>query len=164
MDKIKVHPSQTEYVDKEHLNRLYQYALELAPPGSDPEYASELRLGLSIEDFFEGNRAGDSIACNLYPDHPGIETFRSVLTSIRDRKDVFDVQIQLGDFESDPDGVCWPYAEYVYIYTKQRKAKIKKWLAPLRPDELNFAQFLGGKPHNAPKLPLFTWAWAAWWD
>lgn len=164
MDSIKVHPLQQGEVDEGHLNRLYQHAISLGPPGGDPEFASSWQIGLSLEEFFEGNNCDETIACNLASNHPGISVFRDVLESIRAHYEVLDVQIRLGDFESDPNGTLWPHADTIYIYTKAMKSDIIKWLDPLRPDEQTLARFLGGKPRNAPKRRLFYLAWAAWWD
>ena len=60
---------------------------------------------VSIERFFDGNDDLGSIGCNLI-EHPGIDTFRDVLTGLLRRPDVQAVYAQVA--ELDPATVAGP--------------------------------------------------------
>jgi hypothetical protein len=81
--------------------------------------------------FFDGNDDEASFAPNLEP-HPGIDRFRSVLRSIRERPDVSDLLVQIDEVLS-PDE--WPYASAVYVITSAPASDVREWAAELEPDE-----------------------------
>jgi hypothetical protein len=86
---------------------------------------------VSLDLFFEGNDDPASFAPNLEP-HPGIDTFSSVLRSIRDRPDVSGVVVQIDEVLGSDD---WPYASAVYVITSAPAGDVHEWASELQPDE-----------------------------
>lgn len=115
---------------------------------------------LSLEDFFEGNTELSSIGCNLL-EHPGIETFYSVLKDIRSRDDVQDVLIEIS--EIDVKYSDWIFSESLYVLTSANKDEVHEWLKPLQPDE-TYEGWSGGKPSAAPEPKEGMKVIGAWWD
>ena len=115
---------------------------------------------LSLENFFEGNTDLGSIGCNLM-EHPGIETFYSVLKAIRDREDVQDVLVEISDI--DIEYADWVFSETIYVLTSADKEEVFEWLKPLQPDE-PFEGWSAGKPSAAPEPKAGMKVIGVWWD
>src|SRR6478609_5932641 len=79
---------------------------------------------VSLEEFFKGNEDEGSIGCNLM-DHPGIDTFYSVLLEIKNKPSVQDVFVEVMEVE---DEEYWPFSERVYILSQARSQEIKEWV------------------------------------
>lgn len=95
-----------------------------------------------IDLFFDGNDDPASIAPNLQP-HPGIQTFRRVLTDIGNRPDVSNVAVQIDEVIEGE----WPYALAVYVITAASPEEVHRWAAELQPDE-----YVGEEEHIGPWL------------
>jgi hypothetical protein len=96
------------------------------------------QVGITIEDFFDGNARHDSIAANLWVRHPGIETIRQTLEAVRARPGVLDVRISVHQWpdrwERGDDGI-WIAAESVFVWVRDVPFEdLSAWLAPLRGD------------------------------
>jgi hypothetical protein len=114
---------------------------------------------VSIGVFFDGNDDEASIGCNL-TNHPGVETFRSILLRIADHPDVVAVYTQIS--EVDPGEEYWPFADWVFVVGTIAQDELANVLAPLQPDEVSRPGYLGvpeaiTRQHDAPVL-------VAWWD
>lgn len=114
---------------------------------------------VSIDRFFDGNNDQGSIGCNLV-DHPGIDRFRSILTSLAKREDVVDVYAQIS--ELDPGDDSWPFSETVLVVGTISPEELGKILLPLEPDEIGTGKEFGARSDFIEKqrAPVL----AAWWD
>jgi hypothetical protein len=113
-----------------------------------------------IAEFFDGNDDKGSIGCNLYPDHPGVEVFRAVLTGLLRRPDVEAVYAQIS--ELDPGEESWPFTDTVLVVGNISAEDLRSAVSLLRPDEVGDSQQFGISPsvaerHGAPVLVV-------WWD
>ena len=111
-----------------------------------------------IDQFFDGNEDEASIGCNL-SEHPGMATFREILTSLEARADVEAVYAHIS--ELDPGEGEWPFADTVWVVGSITQAELATLMAPLTPDEVEVssealaAQL--GIYHKAAVLMV-------WWD
>jgi hypothetical protein len=111
-----------------------------------------------IADFFDGNDDLGSIGCNL-PDHPGIDAFRTTLTSIAKRPDVEAVYAEI--FELDPGEGCWPFTDTIYVLGAIAQDTLETLVAHLEPDTVSPAdpEYLPLTLQNVKKPLLIIW-----WD
>jgi hypothetical protein len=114
---------------------------------------------VSIERFFDGNDDLGSIGCNLI-EHPGIDTFRDVLTGLLRRPDVQAVYAQVAELE--PGDGCWPFTDTIFIVGTISLDELRGDLSSLEPDDVGSGEPFGiptliKQKHQAPVL-------AAWWD
>jgi hypothetical protein len=117
---------------------------------------------VSLEDFFDGNRDEGSIGCNLAGAHPGVETFYEVLKTVRSRRDVSDVVVEITDLDEDStDG--WPFSDRVYIVTSAPEGEVDSWVRALHPDEVAEG-FPGNVPVGFPPIPAGGKVFGVWWD
>ncbi len=86
-----------------------------------------------LERFFDGNDDDASIGCNLSP-HPGVATFRDVLTGLARRPDVRSVHLLIG--EVDPGEEYWPFASAALIAGTIPETEARRALKALKPDEV----------------------------
>ncbi len=115
---------------------------------------------VSIEDFFDGNADEGAIGCNMIP-HPGLDHFRRVLTSIRDRPDVQDMLIEIVAIDDDPS---WPFSDTVWVISSASEQEVEEWMEPLHPDEVLRGWGKAGKPPAAPEPREGTKVYGLWWD
>jgi hypothetical protein len=113
-----------------------------------------------ITEFFDGNDDKGSIGCNLYPDHPGVEAFRDVLTGLLRRPDVEAVYAQIS--ELDPGEESWPFTDTVLVAGKISAEDLRNAVNSLQPDEVGDSTQFGVSPsvaqqHGSPVLVV-------WWD
>ena len=99
--------------------------------------AGSTLLAVPLDDFFAGNTDNESIGVNLPADrHIGVDGFRRLLKEIRDRADVQDVFLELGEVP-DPDEVEdeeeWPTATAAFIITSAPATEVRDWVARLHP-------------------------------
>lgn len=124
------------------------------PPG-------ELReIVVSLEDFFTGNDDRGSIGCNLGEKQPAIAEFYQMLRDIRSKPNVQDVLVRIYDYD---DPTSWPYTDTVYIVSSASHEEVKKWVAPLLPDEVH-TEWMYGKPPAAPEVKSGMTPYSVWWD
>jgi hypothetical protein len=114
---------------------------------------------IPIEPFFDGNDDQKSIGCNLM-EHPGIETFRQILTGLLKRPDVLAVYVLIA--ELDPGEEAWPVTDTIFVVGLIPTEVLQEVLEPLQPDKVGVGREFGIPPaihqkHHAPVL-------AAWWD
>jgi len=114
---------------------------------------------ISVERFFEGNDDLGSIGCNLI-EHPGIDTFRDVLTGLLRRPDVEAVYAQIS--ELDPGEGCWPFTDTIIVVGTIPADELRSAVSALEPDEVAPAEDFGVSPsiserHGSPVLTV-------WWD
>src|SRR5262245_55879277 len=110
-----------------------------------------------IERFFDGNDDLGSIGCNLL-DHPGVNTFRNVLTGLLRRPDVESVYAQIA--ELDPGEGCWPFTDTVLVVGTISAEALSTAVDSLEPDEVAPVQEVSpsiAERHGSPVL-------AVWWD
>ncbi|MBI3409144.1 MAG: hypothetical protein HY040_12425 [Planctomycetes bacterium] len=112
-----------------------------------------------IARFFDGNDDLGSIGCNL-PDHPGIDTFREILTGLLNRPDVEAVYAQIS--ELDPGEDSWPFADTVLVAGMISSNDLAEHLAALQPDEVSAAEKINvpSSVRQKHKTPIMY----AWWD
>src|SRR5271156_6867198 len=67
---------------------------------------------VSVERFFDGNDDLGSIGCNL-TEHPGIDTFRDLLTGLLRRPDVQAVYARIS--ELDPGDGYRPFTDTIFV-------------------------------------------------
>ena len=96
---------------------------------------------VTVDEFFDGNDDEDSIGVNLPGDkHIGLNGFRHVLTSIRDRPDVQDVFLELTEVP-DPDepldDEIWPTACVAFVVTSASLEDVKDWVTILHPRDVS---------------------------
>jgi hypothetical protein len=109
--------------------------------------------------FFDGNDDQGSIGCNLNP-HPGIDTFRRILTELTARDDVTAVYASIS--ELDPGFGSWPFTDVVVVVGSIAPSVLAGLLAPLQPDEV-----LAGEELHLPGAFLAAQTepvLGAWWD
>ena len=112
-----------------------------------------------IQQFFDGNDDTASIGCNL-PEHPGMETFRDILTGLLKRPDVDAVYAQIA--EIDPGEGYWPFTDTIFVVGGIAVEALHEALAPLEPDDVWV-----GDDSNIPlaiRLEHKGRAMVAWWD
>jgi len=114
---------------------------------------------VSVEKFFDGNDDLGSIGCNLL-EHPGMNVFRDVLSSLLRRPDVQAVYVQIS--ESDPGEDCWAFADTVLVAGTIPAEELREVVSVLEPDEISSAEDFGVSPslvdrHDSPVLTV-------WWD
>jgi hypothetical protein len=112
-----------------------------------------------IARFFDGNDDSDSIGCNLSP-HPGIETFRQVLSGLLGRDDVQAVYARIS--ELDPGEGYWPFTDTVLVVGSVSADALREAVSVLQPDEVGPGEDFGVPPsaadeHNSPVVVI-------WWD
>jgi hypothetical protein len=114
---------------------------------------------ISVERFFDGNDDLGSIGCNLI-EHPGIDTFRDVLTGLLRRPDVEAVYAQIS--ELDPGEGCWPFTDTIIVIGTIPADELRSAVSALEPDEVAAAEDFGVSPSIAERhgLPVL----AVWWD
>lgn len=112
---------------------------------------------ISIREFFDGNDDLGSIGCNLL-EHPGIETFNSILVGLLGHKDVEAVYAQIAELDPGPDS--WPFTDIVLVVGHISTENLSRILQPLEPDEVGpieaVPEFIA-KKHGGPVQ-------LAWWD
>src|SRR5437762_12173923 len=86
-----------------------------------------------IAEFFDGNDDLGSIGCNL-DQHPGVGTFRDVLTGLLRRSDVQAVYAQIS--ELDPGEDSWPFSDTVLVVGSISTDDLQKAVSSLQPDEV----------------------------
>lgn len=88
-----------------------------------------------VAEFFDGNIDDlSSIGCNLYPNHPGINAFRSILYSLQSREDVDAVYVQISEIE--PDEESWPYSDKVLVFGTISNELLEQHIEQLEPREV----------------------------
>src|SRR5437660_7362983 len=97
-----------------------------------------------IEEFFDGNDDKGSIGCNLYPDHPGVDAFQSVLTGLLRRPDVKAIYAQVS--ELDPGEESWPFTDTVLVVGSITAEDLRSSVSSLQPDEVGDSQQFGVSP------------------
>jgi hypothetical protein len=112
-----------------------------------------------LDRFFDGNDDLGSIGCNLDP-HPGIDTFRRVLTGLLARPDVEAVYARIS--ELDPGEGCWPFADTVCVVGAVPPDALREAVEELQPGEVGAAEGFGVPPaiterHGSPVSVV-------WWD
>jgi len=114
---------------------------------------------ISVERFFEGNDDLGSIGCNLI-EHPGIDTFRDVLTGLLRRPDVEAVYAQIS--ELDPGEGCWPFTDTIIVVGTIPADELRSAVSALEPDEVAPAEDFGVSPSISERdgSPVLT----VWWD
>ena len=117
-----------------------------------------------IDQFFDGNEDAGSIGpdapggCNL-SEHPGMATFREILTGLESHAEVEAVYAQIA--ELDPGAGQWPFADRVWVVGSIAQAELAQLLAPLAPNEV------GASPEPlAAQLGIYHKAAVlmVWWD
>ncbi|MBW3636048.1 MAG: hypothetical protein KY445_06225 [Armatimonadetes bacterium] len=117
---------------------------------------------VSLDDFFKGNEDYGSIGCNLTP-AIGPQIFYEQLKALRSRPDVQDILVQISNTnEDDPDSLMWPFSDQIYILTSASGEEVAKWLAPLRPDEVEPAHI--NARVRTSDLESDVEIYRAWWD
>lgn len=92
-------------------------------------------LVVPVVEFFDGNISDlGSIGCNLYPDHPGINIFSSILSSLESREDVEAVFVQISEIE--PDEESWPYSDKVLVFGTISIVSLEQHTKQLEPTEI----------------------------
>lgn len=114
---------------------------------------------ISIERYFDGNDDTASIGCNL-TNHPGMDTFRCILTDLIKRADVDAVYALIE--ELDPGEDMWPFTDTVLVFGKISPDELQTILKPLQPDEVGPASSFGVP--DAILARHQSVALAAWWD
>ena len=114
---------------------------------------------VAIERFFDGNDDLGSIGCNLM-EHPGVDTFRDVLTGLLRHPDVQAVYAQIS--ELDPGEGCWPFTDTVLVVGAVPAEELRSAVSVLEPDEIGAASEFGvsssiAEWYGSPVL-------AVWWD
>jgi hypothetical protein len=114
---------------------------------------------IPIARFFEGNDDPDSIGCNLL-EHPGVDTFRQVLTGLLQRPDVQAVYARIS--ELDPGEGCWPFTDVVLVAGDISADDLRGAVSALQPDEIGTGEEFGISPfvaarHGSSVLVI-------WWD
>jgi hypothetical protein len=112
-----------------------------------------------IAQFLDGNDDLGSIGCNLDP-HPGIDTFRHVLTGLLGRPDVQAVYAQISELDPGPES--WPFTDTVLVAGKISVDDLRGAVRSLEPDEVGSSKEFGISPaiatrHGSP-------VWVVWWD
>ena len=116
---------------------------------------------VGLELFFEGNDDLGSIGGNL-PRHPGIPTFYEVLKGVRDRPDVHDVRVGIGEVADTGE---WPFGSHVYVVTSAPPGEVCGWVAELQPqDDPGSTWYHGTPPLDAPVVPSGMHLVTLWWD
>lgn len=118
---------------------------------------------IPIEDFFDGNFNDlGSIGCNLYPNHPGIEKFRSTFKSLLSRSDVSQIYAHIQEIE--PDEESWPFTDRVYVFGSINLETLRQVTEAIEPTEVGEASiFLSNVPNEIAELdrnPIRV----LWWD
>lgn len=114
---------------------------------------------VSIDRFFDGNDDIGSIGCNL-ADHPGVDAFRDIFTSLLRRPDVEAIYAQIS--ELDPGEGCWPFTDTVLVVGTIPADELRSVVSTLEPDDVGLAGDCDLSPsiaskHQQPVLVL-------WWD
>ncbi len=109
--------------------------------------------------FFDGNDDAGSIGCNLNP-HPGIGTFREVLTGLLRRPGVQAVYAQVS--ELDPGEDSWPFSDTILVVGTLPVEELRQAVGMLEPDEVAPADGFDLSPavagrHDSPVSVI-------WWD
>jgi hypothetical protein len=114
---------------------------------------------ISVELFFDGNDDPGSIGCNLN-EHPGVGTFRDVLTGLVRRPDVQAVYAQIS--ELDPGEGLWPFADIILAVGTISTAELRDAVSALEPDDVAPGEDFGISPSITERhgLPVL----AVWWD
>ena len=120
-------------------------------------------LVVPFVEFFDGNISDlGSIGCNLYPDHPGINAFVSILNSLQSREDVDAVYVQVSEIE--PDEESWPYSDKVLVFGTISNESLEQHTKQLEPTEIGEpGSFFNKIPSEISRLssePLKI----LWWD
>ena len=92
---------------------------------------------------------------------PGIDLFRSILPDILGREDAIAVYAQVTD--ADPGEEFWPFADWVFVVGTIPRDDLANALAPLQPDEVGAAGYLG-IPEMIKRQHDYAPVLAAWWD
>ncbi len=87
-----------------------------------------------IEEFFDGNNDESSIGCNLWPEHPGIDVFRTVFQRLQQREDVGMIYSCIKEVE--PDEESWPYADTIYVVGSISIADLTHETQSIQPTEV----------------------------
>jgi hypothetical protein len=134
--------------------------------GLDENHTSGPPLPLvTLEEFFEGNSDLDSIAVNLWPNHPGIDYLYRTLQEIRARPDVQDVLIEIYDLETAlAVEESWPFAERVFFVTSAWRWTVEKWSTLLKADGASKGYPRGQRPVNPPRPERGYAVWHIGWD
>jgi hypothetical protein len=114
-----------------------------------------------LEDFFLGNDDYGSIGCNL-PEHPGPQTFFSLLKALRSRPEVQDVLVEITEV-AEQDEMMWPFSERIYVLTHAAQEQVEDWVSALQPDEIS-PGYPFGTPPAAPPLEPGVKVYSIWWD
>lgn len=123
---------------------------------------NEVELVVSVDDFFTGNEDYGSIGCNLTPTL-GPQVFYEQLKTVYSRPDVQDVLVEIRDTnENDPNPLVWPFSDQIYIVTSAPHEEVVKWLARLKPDEVE-PTYIDTRVQSI-ELESGMEIYRAWWD
>ncbi len=168
LSQLYVRPDETEDFDIKACERLLA-TLQRAGAVTVDDVQS-LKLGVHLEDFFEGNRTKHSLAANVNPPPPydTATAWYELLKHIRLRDDVHDVLVGAPDIEAHEDGRIgsWPYSDTIWIYSSLSRKRIAELVAPLEPDEVIDASVQDPNWDLRPPYlaPSGTTAYWVWWD
>lgn len=93
---------------------------------------------VSVEQFFDGNDDVSSIGWKL-TEHPGMETFRDLLTGLSRRSDVQAVYARIDELDLGED--CWPSTDIFFVVGTILPDELRRILSPLKPDEVCAVKF-----------------------
>ncbi len=111
-----------------------------------------------LDRFFEGNDDLGSIGCNLLQ-HPGVDQFRAMFSSLLLREDATDVQVELNEIVEEDD-TMWPFSERVYVTGVIDLTLLRELLAMLEPDDIA----VDDDPPSELVMKDPDVAYSVWWD
>ncbi len=110
--------------------------------------------------FFDGNDDLGSIGCNLI-EHPGIESFRSILGGLTSHADVTAVFAQISELDAGEDS--WPFADKIIVVGQISIEVLSRLVHDLQPDEVIVSDGYGISPSIA-QMHKSVHASVIWWD
>jgi len=122
----------------------------------------------TLEEYFEGNWDEQSFAPAVADEgRPPLADCYQLLQDIREYPEVQDVLVTINevpDLDEPDEDEIWPVSEAVYVLTSVDVPDVKKWVAALKPTEVNEGWSADIKPPAAPDLDPEMQVIAVWWD
>jgi hypothetical protein len=143
---VSRHSQESPSVDNAKCSALKSELLSQAAPQVIP-----------IGRFFDGNDDPASIGCNL-DQHPGVDTFRQILTHLIERPDVDAVYAQIA--EADPGDDMWPFTDTVFVVGTIPVDELRSAIDSLQPTELRDGNTADTSlADSLPDSPVLTIFW-----
>lgn len=114
---------------------------------------------LTLDEFFTGNIDPGSIAFNLYPDQPSLETFYKTFKELIQEGKIENAFVRIAEIE-DTD---WFYSDTIYVVGKINFRELSDAVEHLKPSEI-YTGWMYDVPANLQANYSKMNEFSVWWN